>query len=45
MSLAEYEDSVGPMNRRYHESAEAVKLAKEGIIPIDEDPTEGYDDG
>lgn len=40
MSLAEYEQSVGPKNKYYHEVAEGVKLAREGVIPLDEDPTE-----
>lgn len=44
MSLAEYEESVGPKNQLYHEMAESVKLQRDGIIPLDDNPTAGYDD-
>jgi hypothetical protein len=37
LSLAEYEDAVGPKNKRFHESAEAVRLTREGVIPLEDD--------
>lgn len=37
---AEYEATVGPLNRRFHERAEMVHLAKQGVVPIDEDDRE-----
>lgn len=37
MPLAEYEHSVGPRNKFYHELAEAHYLAREGVIRPDED--------
>jgi hypothetical protein len=44
MTLAEYEDSVGPQNKRFHESAEAIRLSREGVIPLDDDGR-AHDDG
>lgn len=37
MSVAEYEASVGPKNKFFHEAAESVYLSKDGIIPLDPD--------
>lgn len=37
MSVAEYEASVGPKNKYFHEAAESVYLSKDGIIPLDPD--------
>lgn len=37
MSLAEYEATVGPLNRHYHEYAESVMLHKQGVLPLDPD--------
>lgn len=37
MSVAEYEATVGPKNKFFHEAAESVYLSKDGIIPLEED--------
>lgn len=37
MTLAEYEASVGPKNKFFHEAAESVYLSKSDIIPLDPD--------
>ena len=37
MPLAEYQTAVGPLNRYFHEAAEAVRLSKEGVIPVERD--------
>lgn len=37
MTLAEYEHSVGPKNKHFHELAEAQYLAREGVIRPGED--------
>lgn len=43
MPVAEYEASVGARNQLFHESAEAVRLARDGVIPLDEDPADDLD--
>lgn len=35
MPLAEYEGSVGTKNKRFHEVAESIMLAREGVVPVD----------
>lgn len=37
MSLAEYEASVGPKNKFFHEAAESVHLSKQDVIPLERD--------
>jgi hypothetical protein len=36
-SFAEYEASVGPVNKHFHETAETVLLYKEGLLPLEVD--------
>lgn len=47
LSLAEYEESVGDLNKRYHEQAESLILHKEGVLPLrrDEDDQPDVDTG
>lgn len=42
VTFAEYERTVGPKNKLFHESAEMVYLSRDGILPIDDDD-EGAD--
>lgn len=35
MPLAEYESAVGTKNKRFHEVAESIMLAREGVVPVD----------
>lgn len=37
MSYAEYKASIGPQNRQYHEIAEMIVLARQGVLPLDDD--------
>lgn len=43
MSLAEYEDSVGELNKQYHETAELLVLRKKGVLPLNPDEDERPD--
>lgn len=38
-SFAEYEASVGPANKHFHETAETIVLYKEGVLPLEVDTT------
>lgn len=38
--LSEYERSVGAKNQLFHEQAEAVRLGKQGVLPVDPDDAE-----
>lgn len=38
---AEYERTVGPANRYFHELAELVLLHKQGVLPLDPDDDGG----
>ena len=40
LSLREYERTIPPANRIFHESAEMMILYKEGILPLDPDERE-----
>lgn len=35
MSMAEYEASVGPKNKFFHEAAESVYLSKTDVLPLE----------
>lgn len=37
MTLAEYEKSVGPVNKYFHELAEARYLQRQRVIPYDDE--------
>lgn len=39
--LAEYQRTVGPLNRFFHETAEQVHLTRTGVLPLDEDGSDG----
>ena len=41
MTLAEYERSVGPINKYYHELAEARYLQRQRVIPYDDEDESG----
>ena len=41
MTLSEYERSVGPINKYYHELAEARYLQRQRVIPYDDEDDDG----
>lgn len=41
MTLAEYERSVGPVNKYFHELAEARYLHRQRVIPYDDEEEDG----
>lgn len=41
VTLAEYERTVGPRNKLFHETAASVRLHREGILPLDDDTDDG----
>lgn len=43
MPFSDYERTVGPLNKQFHENAEAILLYREGVFPLDPDEREEPD--